>query len=940
MANQSIYSAFERMWQHIVAAIGNKADKTHVHDDRYYTEEEIDGALANFTNGTVTVKEAEHAASANTATSATNANHAITADSAVSADSATKATQDANGNVITSTYETKADATTKLSEAKAYTDEKTNVLASTSSVNTSISTHNTSTEAHNDIRVLISQLSTKVNNFLDVDDTKTDELSEILTLINNNKGTLESLTTTKVNVSDIVNNLTTNSDKKVLSAAQGVALKGLIDALQTAVDTHDADTTKHITSTERTNWNAAKTHADSAHAPSNAEKNQNAFSNIAVSGQTTVAADSATDTITFAGSNVSITTDATNDKVTFTVADASTSAKGVVQLSDSTSSDVSTTAATSKAVKAAYDLANTAKTNAATAQTKADSAYSLAESKVDSLSDLGITAAVTELNYMDGVTSGVQAQLDSKMNAANPTGTGSFSMNRKAGTTVGTNSHTEGLDTTASGNYSHAEGGSTTASGRYAHAEGYTTTAGEVAHAEGDESIADGWGSHAEGYLTIAAGDYQHVQGMCNIEDSDGDYAHIVGNGDSDDVRSNAHTLDWDGNAWFSGDVYTGSTSGTNKDSGSKKLATEDYVTSVIGNITHPVTSVNGKTGAVSLAAEDVGALSATNPELTDGNYLTVVSSEGASTELNAAHLYLDTNDSEYPGSTFIAINYINFSDNAGKISNLSAPINDNDAANKAYVDSKAVTVDTALSSTSTNPVQNKVVNTALSGKVPTSRTINGKALSSNITLSAADVGARASTWTPTASDVGAVPTTRKVNGKALSADITLSASDVGARPSTWTPTASDVGALPVENPEFSGTLKGQSGASVSITSSDYSQTNISGGRIELYDDTYQVVIDTTSISFPEIAMEEYAGKIRGLAAPTSDTDAANKEYVDSVVGSKVPTSRTINGKALSANISLTASDVGAAPAYTYGTTDLTAGTSALETGKLYFVYE
>lgn len=28
------------------------------------------------------------------------------------------------------------------------------------------------------------------------------------------------------------------------------------------------------------------------------------------------------------------------------------------------------------------------------------------------------------------------------------------------------------------------------------------------------------------------------------------------------------------------------------------------------------------------------------------------------------------------------------------------------------------------------------------------------------------------------------------------------------------------------------------------------------------------------------------------------------------------------------------------APAYTYGTTDLTAGTSPLEEGKLYFVYE
>lgn len=55
------------------------------------------------------------------------------------------------------------------------------------------------------------------------------------------------------------------------------------------------------------------------------------------------------------------------------------------------------------------------------------------------------------------------------------------------------------------------------------------------------------------------------------------------------------------------------------------------------------------------------------------------------------------------------------------------------------------ITVDSSLSSTSTNPVQNKVVNSALSGKVPTTRTVNGKALSSNITLTASDVGADAS---------------------------------------------------------------------------------------------------------------------------------------------------------------------------------------------------
>lgn len=48
-------------------------------------------------------------------------------------------------------------------------------------------------------------------------------------------------------------------------------------------------------------------------------------------------------------------------------------------------------------------------------------------------------------------------------------------------------------------------------------------------------------------------------------------------------------------------------------------------------------------------------------------------------------------------------------------------PTNDNDAANKAYVDSKiasgGVTVDPSLSDTSTNPVQNKVVKSAVDGK-------------------------------------------------------------------------------------------------------------------------------------------------------------------------------------------------------------------------------
>ena len=123
-------------------------------------------------------------------------------------------------------------------------------------------------------------------------------------------------------------------------------------------------------------------------------------------------------------------------------------------------------------------------------------------------------------------------------------------------TASGYQSHAEGYKTTASGDQSHAEGYEATASGRYSHAEGKSTTASkDGSHAEGNQTIASGRYSHAEGTNTIASSDYQHVQGHCNVEDSSGIYAHIVGNGANMDSRSNAHTLDWSGNAWFAGTV-------------------------------------------------------------------------------------------------------------------------------------------------------------------------------------------------------------------------------------------------------------------------------------------------------------------------------------------------------------------------------------------------
>ena len=92
-------------------------------------------------------------------------------------------------------------------------------------------TNNTNTEAHNDIRELITGLTNRLNALADSDDTTLDQLSEIVAYIKNNKTLIDGITTSKVNVMDIIDNLTTNVTNKPLSAAQGVALKALIDAI-------------------------------------------------------------------------------------------------------------------------------------------------------------------------------------------------------------------------------------------------------------------------------------------------------------------------------------------------------------------------------------------------------------------------------------------------------------------------------------------------------------------------------------------------------------------------------------------------------------------------------------------------------------------------------------------------------------------------------------
>lgn len=102
---------------------------------------------------------------------------------------------------------------------------------------------------------------------------------------------------------------------------------------------------------------------------------------------------------------------------------------------------------------------------------------------------------------------------------------------------------------------SHAEGSKTISYGYGSHSEGIETQAiANGAHAQGQGGRTAAENSHVEGkYNIIEAGsNEQHVQGRYNLPNPY--MAHIVGNG-TESQRSNAHTLDWFGNAWYQGNM-------------------------------------------------------------------------------------------------------------------------------------------------------------------------------------------------------------------------------------------------------------------------------------------------------------------------------------------------------------------------------------------------
>ena len=123
-----------------------------------------------------------------------------------------------------------------------------------------VSEHNTDTESHNDLRLELKALSDRLNALVNSSDDNLEKIAELVEYIETNKDLIDGITTSKVNVSDIVNNLTTNVADKPLSAAQGVAIKAMIDALSSGkLDKSELPTKISTALTQATDdWLASK----------------------------------------------------------------------------------------------------------------------------------------------------------------------------------------------------------------------------------------------------------------------------------------------------------------------------------------------------------------------------------------------------------------------------------------------------------------------------------------------------------------------------------------------------------------------------------------------------------------------------------------------------------------------------------------------------------
>lgn len=587
----------------------------------------------------------------------------------------------------------------------------------TGTADSAVSTHNTSTSAHSDIRTALAGKETAgaaatVQSNLDshADNTVVHVTAAERTAWNSK----EASGTAASAVSAHNSSATAHSD--IRTALDGKETAGAAAAVQANLNSHAGDTTAHITAAERTAWNAKETGGAAAAVQSNLDTHA-------------------------ANTTLHITAD---ERTAWNAKEAGGAAAAVQSNLDTHAAD--TTAHITADERTAWN----AKQDTITGAASTISTSNLTASRVMVTNTSGKAAAssitTTKLGYLSGVTSSIQTQLNAKLPKTGGTLTG--------GLTLGTNNAIT---------FTNGDGDST--------ADIFNLNE-MFAHGEGVGILTSGQGGNLT-YLDVVDGGIYvgddcdnniQIHGVgtptANADAANKSYVDTAVSGVSSSVTELSKKVSSKGDMFR--DVYDPDKDGCVLDAdNAKKLKTAVDIT--IGSKTN---SFNGSSG-ISFTLADIGAAeSGTLTSHTGDTTIHVTSAEKAAwnakadgsaylpltggtitgalvTSLDGGYIdlggegYLDAASAVLDGvsggllsDARCSVNIVaadsgyvfvcDDSENPIQIKNIATPTEDNDAANKAYVDAKVKKTTISLSTTWTGSASPYTQTVTVSGGTST----------------------------------------------------------------------------------------------------------------------------------------------------------------------------------------------------------------------------
>lgn len=320
----------------------------------------------------------------------------------------------------------------------------------------------------------------------------------------------------------------------------------------------------------------------------------------------------------------------------------------------------------------------------------------------------GITATTAELNYVEGVTSAIQTQLNAKAPKASPTFTGTPKVPTATAGTNTTQIATTAFVTTAVANKTSISGNAGTAT--------KLETARNIA-LSGDVTGSASFDGSGDISITTTVADDSHNHTIANIDNLQ---ATLNAKADATDLHShdNKTVLDgitsnkvteWNNKSTFSGsynDLSDKPTipSKTSQLTNDSDFATNATVTSGLAgksDTTHTHDEYENQ-NAFSTIKSDQNGITVNHNASSPSSTLTIKAGSNITIGGDSTNNIITINGN-YLKATTSADGLMSSTDKS-KLNGIAS------GANKT-------TVDSALSSTSTNPVQNKVINTALAEK-------------------------------------------------------------------------------------------------------------------------------------------------------------------------------------------------------------------------------